>query len=111
MAITTIDTLPPRAAPSGWTPTATPMLPTQETSSAGGLPPCSCPPPQPATSTCSTGPPSSARSRRFGIEGSGCDGAALARLLAARGQVVVEVNRPDRPAPRPAASQGQVRSS
>jgi transposase len=32
----------------------------------------------------------------FGIEGTGCYGAALARFLAAQGQVVLEVNRPDR---------------
>jgi transposase len=32
----------------------------------------------------------------WGIEGTGCYGAALARFLAAQGQVVVEVNRPDR---------------
>jgi transposase len=32
----------------------------------------------------------------FGIEGTGCYGGALARFLAAQGQVVLEVNRPDR---------------
>jgi transposase len=36
----------------------------------------------------------------FGVEGSGCYGAALARFLAAQGQVVLEVNRPDRSARR-----------
>ena len=36
----------------------------------------------------------------FGIEGTGCYGAALARFLAAQGQVVLEVNRPDRQARR-----------
>jgi transposase len=36
----------------------------------------------------------------FGVEGSGCYGAALARFLAAQGQVVWEVNRPDRSARR-----------
>jgi transposase len=36
----------------------------------------------------------------FGIEGTGCYGAALARFLAACGQVVLEVNRPDRVARR-----------
>ena len=30
------------------------------------------------------------------MEGTGCYGAALTRFLAANGQVVVEVNRPDR---------------
>jgi transposase len=34
------------------------------------------------------------------VEGTGCYGAALARFLAANGQVVVEVNRPDRAARR-----------
>jgi transposase len=32
----------------------------------------------------------------FGIEGTGCYGAGLARFLTAHGQVVLEVNRPDR---------------
>jgi transposase len=32
----------------------------------------------------------------WGVEGTGCYGAALARFLAAQGQLVVEVNRPDR---------------
>ena len=36
----------------------------------------------------------------FGVEGTGCDGAGLARFLGAQGQVVVEVNRPDRQARR-----------
>jgi transposase len=36
----------------------------------------------------------------WGVEGTGCYGAALARFLAAGGQVVVEVNRPDRQARR-----------
>jgi len=36
----------------------------------------------------------------FGIEGTGSYGAALARFLRAHGQVVVEVNRPDRQARR-----------
>jgi transposase len=36
----------------------------------------------------------------WGVEGTGCYGAALARFLAANGQVVVEVNRPDRSARR-----------
>jgi transposase len=36
----------------------------------------------------------------WGVEGTGCYGAALARFLAAGGQVVVEVNRPDRAARR-----------
>jgi len=36
----------------------------------------------------------------WGLEGTGCYGAALARFLAANGQVVVEVNRPDRQARR-----------
>ncbi len=36
----------------------------------------------------------------WGVEGTGCYGAALARFLAAQGQVVVEVNRPDRQARR-----------
>jgi transposase len=36
----------------------------------------------------------------WGVEGTGCYGAALARFLAANGQVVVEVNRPDRAARR-----------
>jgi transposase len=36
----------------------------------------------------------------WGIEGSGCYGAALTRFLHAHGQVVVEVNRPDRAARR-----------
>ena len=31
----------------------------------------------------------------FGVEGTGCYGAGLARFLGAQGQVVVEVNRPD----------------
>ena len=34
----------------------------------------------------------------FGVEGTGCHGAGLARFLGAQGQVVVEVNRPDRQA-------------
>jgi len=36
----------------------------------------------------------------FGVEGTGSYGAALARFLRAQGQVVVEVNRPDRQARR-----------
>jgi len=36
----------------------------------------------------------------WGIEGTGSFGAALARFLRAHGQVVVEVNRPDRAARR-----------
>jgi transposase len=36
----------------------------------------------------------------WGIEGTGCYGAALARFLAANGQLVLEVNRPDRAARR-----------
>jgi transposase len=36
----------------------------------------------------------------WGVEGTGCYGAALARFLAANGQVVIEVNRPDRAARR-----------
>ena len=36
----------------------------------------------------------------WGIEGTGCYGAALTRLLTAQGQVVLEVNRPDRSARR-----------
>jgi transposase len=36
----------------------------------------------------------------WGVEGTGSYGAALARFLAAHGQVVVEVNRPDRQARR-----------
>jgi transposase len=36
----------------------------------------------------------------WGVEGIGSYGAALARFLAAQGQVVVEVNRPDRQARR-----------
>jgi transposase len=32
----------------------------------------------------------------FGVEGTGCYGAALARFLRSRGQIVFEVNRPDR---------------
>jgi transposase len=36
----------------------------------------------------------------WGIEGTGCYGAALTRFLRAHGQVVVEVNRPDRAARR-----------
>ena len=36
----------------------------------------------------------------FGVEGTGCHGAGLARFLGAQGQVVVEVNRPDRQARR-----------
>jgi transposase len=36
----------------------------------------------------------------WGVEGTGCYGAALARFLAANHQVVVEVNRPDRSARR-----------
>jgi transposase len=36
----------------------------------------------------------------FGVEGTGCYGAGLARFLAGQGQVVVEVNRPDRQARR-----------
>lgn len=36
----------------------------------------------------------------WGVEGTGCYGAGLARFLAANGQVVVEVNRPDRAARR-----------
>jgi transposase len=36
----------------------------------------------------------------FGVEGTGCYGAGLARFLGAQGQVVVEVNRPDRQARR-----------
>ena len=41
-----------------------------------------------------------ARVAAFGVEGTGCYGAGLARLLGAQGQVVVEVNRPDRQARR-----------
>jgi transposase len=36
----------------------------------------------------------------WGIEGTGCYGAALARFLARQGQLVWEVNRPDRSARR-----------
>jgi transposase len=36
----------------------------------------------------------------WGVEGTGCSGAALARFLAAHGQMVWEVNRPDRAARR-----------
>jgi transposase len=36
----------------------------------------------------------------FGVEGTGCYGAALARYLRAHGQRVIEVNRPDRAARR-----------
>jgi transposase len=36
----------------------------------------------------------------WGVEGTGCYGAALARFLAAHGQTVLEVNRPDRQARR-----------
>jgi transposase len=36
----------------------------------------------------------------WGIEGTGCFGAGLTRFLRAHGQVVVEVNRPDRAARR-----------
>ena len=36
----------------------------------------------------------------WGIEGTGCYGAALARLLDSHGQVVLEINRPDRQARR-----------
>jgi transposase len=36
----------------------------------------------------------------FGVEGCGCYGAGLARLLGAQGQLVLEVNRPDRQARR-----------
>jgi transposase len=36
----------------------------------------------------------------FGVEGTGCYGAALARFLSAQGWVVFEVNRPDRQARR-----------
>src|SRR5262245_41238346 len=36
----------------------------------------------------------------FGIEGTGCYGAALARFLRGHSQVVLEVNRPDRQARR-----------
>jgi hypothetical protein len=38
------------------------------------------------------------------VEGTGCYGAALARFLVAHGQVVLEVNRPDRQAAAGAAS-------
>jgi transposase len=38
--------------------------------------------------------------KAFGVEGTGCYGAGLARFLGAQGQVVVEVNRPDRQARR-----------
>ena len=40
------------------------------------------------------------RADAWGVEGTGSYGAALARFLAANGQVVVEVNRPDRQARR-----------
>ncbi|MFL6272697.1 MAG: transposase [Actinomycetes bacterium] len=40
----------------------------------------------------------------WGVEGTGCYGAALARFLAANAQVVVEVNRTDRQARRRQAS-------
>jgi transposase len=36
----------------------------------------------------------------FGVEGCGWDGAGLARFLGAQGQLVLEVNRPDRSARR-----------
>ena len=36
----------------------------------------------------------------FGVEGCGCYGAGLARFLGAQGQLVLEVNRPDRSARR-----------
>jgi transposase len=36
----------------------------------------------------------------FGVGGTGCYGAALARFLPAQGRVVFEVNRPDRQARR-----------
>jgi transposase len=38
--------------------------------------------------------------QRFGVEGTGCYGAGLARFLTAHDQVVLEVNRPDRSARR-----------
>jgi transposase len=53
----------------------------------------------PATTTCSPGP-RARRARRLGVEGTGSYGAALARFLAAGGQAVLEVNRPDRQARR-----------
>jgi transposase len=40
----------------------------------------------------------------FGVEGTGCYGAGLARFLTAHDQVVLEVNRPDRSARRRRAS-------
>ncbi len=36
----------------------------------------------------------------WGVEGTGCYGAALARFLGGQGQLVLEVNRPDRSARR-----------
>jgi transposase len=36
----------------------------------------------------------------FGVEGTGCYGAGLARFLTAHDQVVLEINRPDRSARR-----------
>src|SRR4029453_6843925 len=44
--------------------------------------------------------PRAGRARGLGVEGTGCYGAALARFLTVNGQVVVEVNRPDRQARR-----------
>ena len=38
--------------------------------------------------------------RAFGIEGTGCYGAGLARYLCGQGQAVIEVNRPNRQARR-----------
>ncbi len=45
----------------------------------------------------------------WGVEGTGSYGAALARFLAANGQVVLEVNRPDRAAG--AATASPIRST
>src|SRR4029453_6141187 len=46
----------------------------------------------------------------FGIEGTGCYGAELARFLRSRGQRVVEVNRPDRAARRRPGKSDPVRA-
>src|SRR5215211_364 len=56
--------------------------------------------PVPSTSWAASSPPGRPRPRPRGIGGTGCYGAALARLLAGQGQRVWEVNRPDRSARR-----------
>ena len=76
------------------------MSPTPTTSSAARSPPPRSPPPRPATPSCCAWAQGLGEPVAWGVEGTGCYGAGLARFLAANDQLVVEVNRTDRQARR-----------